>query len=652
MHTEDTIVNDKQPDMQAILRRTLLILVPAALLMAAILIFIYQIDYQTSLEAIQSQESNRIELLSGFIADEFQTIAGDLMITAQSNDLRALLDADTPAHRQALAETFWLLSNHSQRYDQIRYLDETGMEIVRVNFNQGTPDVVADDALQDKGERYYFRDAFELDRGQIFVSPFDLNIEQGQIEQPLKPMIRFGTPVFDAAGEKRGIVLLNYFGADMLQKLELSSEDADVQIMLLNTEGYWLKGQSPEQEWGFMYDDRLDMRFDVVYPDAWTAIQDVDSGQSIYEAGLFTHQVIFPLLATWQSSTGSSEAYATSEAPLSADDYCWKLISLVPDSALTAQALGNINTVILTGLMLFILITAVLFTLARLQIKRELAEQQIELQRNALARQNINLEQTNHDLDAARIQAETANHLKSEFLAKVTHELRTPLNAVLNFTDFVREGVAGEVNEEQAEMLDKVMFNSQHLLSLINDLLDISKIEAGELKLLIEDNIDLTTEVQAVGDVAETILGDKPVDLITDVSSDVPTITGDRRRIHQVMLNLVSNACKFTDEGRVWITLKRDDEFVVFSVGDTGPGIAPEDQDLVFASFGQTDVGKVHSGSTGLGLPISRSLVEAHGGTLDLESEVHKGSTFTVRLPIQPEMLADHVRLTRKRQTA
>lgn len=263
----------------------------------------------------------------------------------------------------------------------------------------------------------------------------------------------------------------------------------------------------------------------------------------------------------------------------------------------------------------------------------------INRQRLQLAEQNVALETTNKALDIARQQAEAANQLKSQFLANMSHELRTPLNAILNFTRFVSEGMLGTVNTEQIDMLGKVNDNGKHLLSLINDLLDISKIEAGQLKLFVENDVNLQKMFTSVSDVADSLLAEKSVQLVTETEPDLPLILGDKRRIRQIMLNLVSNACKFTEEGEVKLSLKREGENILFTVKDTGPGIAPEDHEVIFDTFHQTKHGIEQGGGTGLGLPISRRLAEIHGGKLWLESEPGQGATFYVSLPIAAEVL-------------
>ncbi len=275
--------------------------------------------------------------------------------------------------------------------------------------------------------------------------------------------------------------------------------------------------------------------------------------------------------------------------------------------------------------------------------RRGQAEQTISGLNNDLRVLNAELEQRvverTHELEVAVDAAERANQVKSQFLAAMSHELRTPLNAVINLGQFVANGVLGEVNEEQSEALGLVVGSGQHLLGLINDILDISKIEAGAFKLFVEADADLNPELKAVVATAETLLKDKPVEIINRVDGNLPGITGDKRRISQIMLNLVSNAAKFTDKGSITITAAVQDDNILLSVEDTGPGIPLADQQAVFEAFRQSDSGLRVGAGTGLGLPISRRLAEAHGGKLWLESEPGKGSRFSVLLPIHPSIL-------------
>lgn len=233
-------------------------------------------------------------------------------------------------------------------------------------------------------------------------------------------------------------------------------------------------------------------------------------------------------------------------------------------------------------------------------------------------------------------EAERANSVKTRFLASVTHELRTPLNLIINNLDFMRVGTFGQVNQEQATRLDQAIRSAEHLLSLINDLLDISKIEAGEMELTIMPS-DLRPVLEDALDSAHMLIERKKaaIQLQEAIPNRLPLVPMDARRIRQVLTNLLSNAVKFTPQGTVTLMVLCDDEYIEFSVRDTGMGIPAEEMDKLFQPFQRTDRAKYLSiEGTGLGLPISRFLIEAHGGHLSVESQVGVGSTFSVTLPL------------------
>jgi len=232
----------------------------------------------------------------------------------------------------------------------------------------------------------------------------------------------------------------------------------------------------------------------------------------------------------------------------------------------------------------------------------------------------------------ARAAAEEANATKSRFLANMSHELRTPLNAILNFTEFVSEGIYGPVNEKQVHALRQALASGAHLLSLINDVLDITKIEAGMMELFIEE-VDFNAVLASAVSVGKGLVKEKPVKLITEIEEDIPRSFGDNRRLRQVFLNVISNAAKFTQQGGITVTAKRQDDGIEVVVKDTGIGIAPEDREKVFETFRQAKHDLAGAIGTGLGMPISKHFVEMHGGRIWFESQPNQGTTFYIRLP-------------------
>jgi signal transduction histidine kinase len=231
-------------------------------------------------------------------------------------------------------------------------------------------------------------------------------------------------------------------------------------------------------------------------------------------------------------------------------------------------------------------------------------------------------------------QLETASRHKSEFLANTSHELRTPLNAILGYTELVLDDIYGEVPGKIREVLERVQSNGRHLLGLINDVLDLSKIEAGQLALSVSE-YSMREVVQTMIAATEALVAEKNLTFATTIADDLPVGEGDERRITQVLLNLVGNAIKFTESGGIAIDAASSDGAFQIAVSDTGPGIAPEDQQVVFEEFRQLDSSSTRAkGGTGLGLAISKRIVELHGGRIWVESELGKGSTFRFTLPV------------------
>jgi len=232
----------------------------------------------------------------------------------------------------------------------------------------------------------------------------------------------------------------------------------------------------------------------------------------------------------------------------------------------------------------------------------------------------------------AKEEAERANQMKSIFLASMSHELRTPLNSIIGFTGIVLQGFAGELNDEQKKQLGMSYGSAKHLLSLINDLLDISKIESGELKPDIEEfNIaELGIEIR---DSLKIMAEEKGLELIFNIP-DI-NITSDKRRVEQILLNLVNNALKFTEKGKVEVKAHKRDENIEVMVKDTGIGIKKEDFHKLFQPFAQLEYTITEERGTGLGLYLTKNLVRLLKGRIHMESEYEKGSTFTFILPIQ-----------------
>jgi signal transduction histidine kinase len=266
-------------------RQFLVVFLPVAALLTAALLTFHFVDIEFEKTALQNRETRHVELGRNSLASDLGALATDVLILAQSGEF-------AEADREKLKRQFLVFAKEKRVHDQVRFLDAAGMEVVRVNVNGGAPAIVPDEDLQDKSKRYYFRETIALANGEVYVSPLDLNIERGRIEEPLKPVLLVGTPVFCEGGHKIGVVVLNYMGAAMLERFAASMALGEGENLLVNSGGYWLLGPKAEDEWGFMLSH--ERSFAKTYPDAWRRMGQAESGQFFGQDGLFTFATFYP----------------------------------------------------------------------------------------------------------------------------------------------------------------------------------------------------------------------------------------------------------------------------------------------------------------------------------------------------------------------
>jgi PAS domain S-box-containing protein len=357
------------------IKRFMLIFLPFAAVLGSILFLFYKTDIKAEKVVLENNgNAHVIENLKA-ITGSFRNVISDLLFLSKQHELIQLIEKDDRFDIEDLKNDYLQFSKQKGIYDQIRYLDETGMEIIRINYNDGNPSIVPDEKLQPKSHRYYFKEAIVLDKGDVYLSQFDLNIEKKQIELPLKPMIRIATPVFDSLHQKKGMLILNYLGVELFESFANISYPE--QISLLNYEGYWLYSHNPDDAFAFMYEDRKDRKFSNRYRDAWSEILKYESGQFYNKKGLFTFAKVFPFYEAYIGRLDLDEIRINK-------NYYWTIVLHVPTKALNALSNIIFAKYIEIYVVLLLLFAVGAWIFAKMSISRKLAEEALRESENVI----------------------------------------------------------------------------------------------------------------------------------------------------------------------------------------------------------------------------------------------------------------------------
>lgn len=336
----------------------------------------YQSEINTIEQAIGGKEIGRVELQSLALEEAFVHVAGDILFLAQQTELVAFLDGgDVSEVREDIEEEFAALARAKRVYDQIRLIGTDGMERIRVNDNNGHPAAVGQRDLQNKADRYYFREAMALERGGISVSPLDLNVEQCEIERPFKPVIRFGTPIYDRHGIKSGVVVLNYKAQTMLSRLLEIGRASDGEIHLINDGGFWLLGPDKSREWGFMLPDRGQETFARDYPAEWKQMSELSRGQIRTANGMFTFRHIYPLREVMRTLADDERQDMDGAGTL--EGYSWVLVSHVDADRMRAYGTSLVLRLFGYGAAVFVVVSLGAWALAVAVTRRRLYQAQL-----------------------------------------------------------------------------------------------------------------------------------------------------------------------------------------------------------------------------------------------------------------------------------
>jgi len=609
-------------------------------LIPALTIGIYAV--QSSIEILHERELNiQAGIINNFKheIETFLAFSKDaLVFLSQSQPLKRYLElrgnhsnlSILEEARLAVEEEFFAFSRSRKNlYYQIRYLDETGQETVRVDTNGLNIQVVAPEKLQNKVHRYYFTDTIRLLGQQIFVSHLDLNQERGQIEIPHKPVIRYAIPIYYPDKRRAGIVVTNIDANKFLQTLG--------DVLLVDQKGYYLANPEINKRWGAPHDLNTGYNLAQEYPNlAPQILAEKEGNISTDQLTLTFQRVLVPQLGHWTLI----KIRPTREILRSISVFSITVgIILILALLIAWIILLFINHIIIVPLENLIhVVEQVRAGNYQIRAKVEHANELgiLENEFNGML-EAINVSE--QALQRAKEDAEAANIAKSQFLANMSHELRTPLNAIIGYGEMLQEEIAELGEVELSNDIEKIHLAGKHLLSTINDILDISRIEAGKMELYLE-TFYLPNMIDDVIHTIQPLLTKNQDNLEVHHDDELGEMYADLIKIRQILLKLLSNASKFNEQkGTISLEVLREivvdgKDGIIFRVSDNGIGMDAKQQEHLFKLFTQADMSTVRKyGGTGIGLAITNHFVQMMGGSINIDSELGKGSIFTVHLP-------------------
>ncbi|KAF4533693.1 hypothetical protein B566_EDAN005742 [Ephemera danica] len=346
------------------IRYLLTLILPSSLLCLGFIALLYYGEADRVREHMVAAEDLRLSAGAGSLARDVGLVASDIRLLAALPSLAVALDSGGEAELKRVTADFSVLLGSRRAYYKLRWIDESGMERVRVDYLQSRVHVVPAEQLQDKAQRYFFTEAMALRASEIYVSPLDLNVEQGVIETPFRPVVRLAMRVWDSAGRPRGIVVANYFGHYLLDAFAAatSSAESGAAVSLLNREGYWLKAPQAADEWGFMFG--RSEHFGTRHPEVWQRILAGEEGQFEDDDALWSFKTVHPL-------QGGGPAHVLGADQRRSEEYAWKVVSLVPVQDLRQTANRSLGGWILISLMFLGTLSAGSLVLARANQRRD-----------------------------------------------------------------------------------------------------------------------------------------------------------------------------------------------------------------------------------------------------------------------------------------
>ncbi len=611
----------------SVAKRFLVVFLIAAALLAGTAVTHYYVGMRTERIERETSELLNVELGKTAIARDLESVTSDLMFLARHNELQGMFESDNRKLWEMLAKQFLVFITQKGKYDQIRFLDQTGMELVRVNYNDGNPTIVPEDQLQNKTHRYYFGKTWALARDGVYISPMDLNIEHGQVEQPQKPMIRFGTPVFDRSGRKRGILLFNYLSANLIRDFKRAAANISDHVMLLNSDGFWLSSPRRDDEWGFMYDN--DRTFAKAHPDAWQRIQAGESGQFHNEEGMFSFTTVYPLL----HAAGDHRPVGRIGSPAIDKGYYWKAVSRVSPQLLTTTPHYFFRRHLLLYAAMLGLLALASALLARATVRHQQAATQVEIERRVRGSLEGKVEERTRELKDTQAEKDRVMQqlIQAEKMAAIGtmasgigHEINNPLYAILGMAEAIRD----------EEDISRCRGYGRDIIKQSRRIAEIVRNLSGYVRPAAEHDLEPVdvneTLSEAVSMARRSLLSDHVE--IRENLMPVSRLSAKSEEIQQAFFNVIRNGMQaMKGRGILEITSRQEGNRVWIRIRDTGVGIPAEHLGKIYDPFFTT---KGPDEGEGLGLYIVQQIVNKYAGTITLESKEGRGTVCTIQFPV------------------
>jgi signal transduction histidine kinase len=633
---------------RARIQRKLILAFLVALIIPTSIITIYLLKASSDslVQAAQRYELTEMGLKARAVQKLLETAKSHTLFLSQSPPIMNF--GETMSDSAALSPFLaGFLKNSGDLYQNIQILDQKGQATFRIdaaNSPNGEPILRSGVDLENHAGAAWFNEARKLKPGQVYISDLALDTTGGKIIEPYIPVLYYATPLSARADGLGGILVLKVSGNAIFQPLQIVNQTGE--DYLIDKDGNFIAGVEPAKLYGGLL--QKDASFFKAAPTDSKLIRSKAEG-SLFNTGekpgvLQTFVHIRPV------ELGSIDWIFVEQLPAA------KILGELNNAPVVILFVAVASLVIAIGTSMFInysMVRPMMHVSAAMEAvgngQRDVMlpynnrldeigtlSRTFEKMTSDLATAYNQLQIRTRDLEAANKVAREANRLKSEFLSTMSHELRTPLNSIVGFTDILLTGKPGALTPTQQMFLERVAGNNKRLLKLINDILDLSRIEAGRMEI-VPITYNPREMLERVAAQSSALFANKNLKFEVKLGDNMPSsVVGDRDRVEQVVVNLLSNAAKFTKEGSVELNAARTKNNTwIIEVKDTGIGIAPHALEMIFEPFRQVDgsTSRQHGGS-GLGLAIVRELCQMMNGQLQVQSELGKGSTFTVTLPV------------------